>query len=100
MKKILSVFLMTFLAALAPASAKVKMAASIPDLASIAAYIGGDQVEVFSLAKSNSNPHFVEVLPSFMIKVSRVSIFLKAGLALDQWADAIIEGSRNNKLAV
>jgi zinc/manganese transport system substrate-binding protein len=83
-----------------PAAAKVKVAASITDLASIAAYIGGDQVEVFSIAKANANPHFVEVLPSYMIKVARVDVYLKAGLALDQWADAIIEGSRNDKLDV
>src|SRR5207247_2273968 len=31
---------------------------------------------------------------------SRVAVYLKAGLALDQWADAIIEGSRNGKLDV
>ena len=80
--------------------AKVKVAASLTDLASIAAYIGGDEVEVFSIAKANSNPHFVEILPSYMIKVSRVAVYLKAGLALDQWADQIIEGSRNNKLEV
>ena len=91
---------LALLFAAAPASAKVKVAASLTDLASIASYIGGDQVEVFSIAKANSNPHFVEVLPSYMIKVSRVDIYLKAGLALDQWADAIIEGSRNNKLDV
>ncbi len=83
-----------------PASAKIKLAASIPDLASIAAYVGGDEVEVFSISKANSNPHFVEVLPSYMIKVSRVAVFLKAGLALDQWADAIIEGSRNQNIQV
>ena len=78
----------------------IVIAASLPDLGSIAAYIGGDKVEVFSIAKSNSNPHFVEVLPSYMIKVSRAAIYLKAGLALDQWADQIIDGSRNNKLLV
>jgi zinc/manganese transport system substrate-binding protein len=83
-----------------PAAAKVKMAASIPDLASIAASIGGDEAEIFSIAKANANPHFVEVLPSYMIKVSRVALYLKAGLALDQWADGIIEGSRNDKLTV
>lgn len=82
------------------ASAKIKVAASLPDLASIAAYVGGNEVEAFSIAKANSNPHFVEVLPSYMIKVSRVAVFLKAGLALDQWADAIIEGSRNSNLLV
>lgn len=82
------------------AAAKVKVAASLPDLASIAAYVGGGEVEVFSIAKPNSNPHFVEVLPSYMIKVSRTAVYLKAGLALDQWADAIIEGARNPDLLV
>ncbi len=92
--------LAALLLAASPACAKIKVAASLTDLASIASYIGGDEVEVFSIAKANSNPHFVEVLPSYMIKVSRVAIYLKAGLALDQWADAIVEGSRNNKLDV
>lgn len=88
------------LAAAVAAPAKVKVAASLPDLASIAAFVGGDEVEVFSIAKANSNPHFVEVLPSYMIKVSRTAVYLKAGLALDQWADAIIEGARNSDLLV
>jgi zinc/manganese transport system substrate-binding protein len=33
-----------------------------------------------------------------MVKVSRAQVFLEVGLGLDQWADAIIEGSRNDKL--
>jgi len=83
-----------------PASAKVTVAASVPDLASIAAYVGGNQVEVFSIAKSNANPHFVEVLPSYMIRVARADLYVKVGLGMDQWADAIIEGSRNNAVNV
>jgi zinc/manganese transport system substrate-binding protein len=83
-----------------PVSAKTRIAASLNDLASIAAYVGGEEVEVFSIAKANANPHFVEVLPSYMIKVSRVAVYLKAGLALDPWADAILEGSRNSKVDV
>ena len=96
--KILAAFFLCL--AVVPATAKVKVAASLPDLASIAAYVGGDQVEVFSIARSNANPHLVEVLPSYMIKVSRVAIYFKAGLALDPWADAILEGSRNPKVDV
>ena len=30
--------------------------------------------------------------------MSRASIYLKSGLGLDQWSDAIIDGSRNNKI--
>lgn len=83
-----------------PAAAKVKVAASIPDLASIAASVGGGEVEVFSLARSDANPHAVEVLPSYMIKVSRARVYLKVGLGLDAWADAVVDGSRNRDLEV
>lgn len=79
---------------------KVHIVAALPDHGSIAAYIGGDKVEVSSIAKANSNPHSVEVFPSYMAKVSQAALYLKSGLGLDQWSEAIIDGSRNNKLAV
>jgi len=87
-------------AALIPgaALAKVKVAASINDLASIASSVGGDQIEVFSIARPTNDVHRVEVLPSYMVKVSRANLYLKVGLGLDQWADGIIDGSRNDKL--
>jgi ABC-type Zn uptake system ZnuABC Zn-binding protein ZnuA len=80
--------------------AKTKVAASITDLASIAASVGGDQVECFSISKPTADAHRVEVLPSYMVKVSKANVYLKGGLGLDQWADAIIDGSRNDKLTV
>ena len=81
-------------------AAKIVVGAALPDLGSIASYIGGDKVEVFSIAKGNANPHVVEVLPSYMIKVSRAAIYLKVGLYLDQWSDEIADGSHNDKLLV
>lgn len=99
MKKHLITLLAIFTAGLSPlCAAPVKIAAALPDIGSIASYIGGDKVEVIAIGKNNSNPHAVEVLPSYMMKVSRVAIYLKVGLALDQWSDAIIDGSRNGKL--
>jgi ABC-type Zn uptake system ZnuABC Zn-binding protein ZnuA len=80
------------------AAAKIRVAASTTDIASIAASVGGDQVEVFSIAKANADPHRIEALPSYMVKVSRAQVFLEVGLQLDQWADAIVEGSRNDKV--
>lgn len=100
MKKTLSFLAVLGLAGALSAEARIKVAASLPDLASIAAYVGGDQVEAFSIARSNANPHFVEVLPSYMIRVSRAAVYLKAGLSLDPWADAILEGSRNASIEV
>lgn len=86
--------------AVTPAAAKLRVAASINDLASIAASVGGDQVEVFAIARPHSDPHRVEALPSSMVKVSRAQLFLKVGLGLDQWAQAIVDGSRNARLQI
>jgi ABC-type Zn uptake system ZnuABC Zn-binding protein ZnuA len=90
------------LAALIPATAaaKVKVATSINDLASIVATVGGPEVEVFAIARPTSDVHRVEVLPSYMVKVSRADLYLKVGLGLDQWADGIIDGSHNSKLTI
>ena len=82
------------------AHAALKVAASTPDLASIAASVGGANVEVFAIARPGSDPHRIEALPSTMLKVSRAQLYLKVGLGLDQWADAIIDGSRNSKLVL
>jgi len=95
-------FMLTWVALVIPGAAfsKIKVAASIPDLASIASSVGGDQVECFAIAKATADAHRVEVLPSYMVKVSKANVYLKGGLGLDQWSDAIIDGSRNDKLAV
>ena len=97
-KHLLLLIAATLTGAIPACAGPVKVAAALPDIGAIASYIGGDKVEVFSIGKSNSNPHAVEVLPSYMIKVSRAALYLKVGLALDQWSDSIIDGSRNNKL--
>lgn len=81
-------------------SAKIRVAASITDLASIASTVGGDQVECFSISRPTTDVHHVEVLPSYMVRVSKASVYLKVGLGLDQWADQIIDGSRNDHLVI
>jgi zinc/manganese transport system substrate-binding protein len=82
------------------ASARIRVAASINDLASIAATVGGDEVEAFAIARPNQDVHRVEVLPSYMVRVARAKVYLKVGLGLDQWANGIIDGSRNERLVI
>lgn len=83
-----------------PAAAKVRVVASLNDLGSIASSVGGDEVEVASICRASSNPHSVEVLPSYMVRVSKARLYLKVGLGLDQWADQIIDGSHNRDVLV
>ena len=100
-RKLLTTFaLLSALALPGNALAKIRVAASINDLASIASSVGGDEVEVFSIARSTADTHHIEVLPSYMVKVSRANVYLKVGLGLDQWADGIIDGSRNAHIRV
>jgi len=84
----------------ARAAEKVRVVASVNDLASIASSVGGDRVEVATIAKATADPHRVEVLPSYMVRVTKAALYLKVGLSLDQWADQIIFGSRNDRLFV
>lgn len=82
------------------AHAALKVCASTNDLASIAASVGGPAVEVFAIARPTSDPHRIEALPSHMLKVARAQLYLKVGLGLDPWAEALIDGSRNAKLTI
>jgi hypothetical protein len=67
---------------------KIKVAASINDLASIANSVGGDQSKCSrSRRLQHRRSTVVERVPSYMVKVSRAQIYLKVGLQLDQWAD-------------
>ena len=100
MSRMLRLALVASLFSAAPASAKLKVGASTQDLASIAASVGGEQVEVFAIARPSSDVHRIEALPSHMMSVSRAQLYLKVGLGLDQWADAIVDGSRNAKLVL
>lgn len=79
---------------------KVKVVTSTSDLAAITREVGGDLVKVESIARGNQDPHYIEVLPSHMLKVKRADIYLKVGMELDLWADKIIGGSRNKDLVI
>ncbi len=83
-----------------PAEAKIRVVASTTDLGSIASAVGGDQIEVTAICRANADPHHVEVLPSYMVRVSRAKLYLKVGMFLDQWADQIIDGSHNGDVTI
>lgn len=99
-KTLIIVLLAVLIAAPAGALAKVKVVASTSDLASIAGLIGGDLVEAEAIVNGQKDPHFVEVLPSYMVKVGRADVYLKVGGDLDYWADRIIDGSQNAGLLI
>ena len=79
---------------------KVRIVSSTTDIADIVKIIGGDHVAVTSIARGNQDPHYVEILPSYMLKVRKADIYFMVGMELDLWAQQIIDGSRNRKVMV
>src|SRR5688500_9307423 len=82
----------------AAAAAKLRVIATIPDLKALTEAVGGDLVEVESLARGNQNPHDLEVRPSLMVKLRRADALVINGLELDQWADAVVHGANNARV--
>jgi zinc/manganese transport system substrate-binding protein len=93
-------FFILILSFILPAHATVKVVTSLPDLADIAQQIGGDRVKVDFIVKGNQDPHFVEVKPSYMMKLKSADIFFTVGMELEIWAPQLVDGSRNSNLNV
>lgn len=97
MKTILAI-LAALVFAIPSANAVVKVVTSTSDLAYFARVIGADKVEVSSIASPDADLHYVEVRPSYMVKMRDADLVLRVGLELDAWIERIIDGSRNSKL--
>ena len=81
------------------AQAKLNVVATTPDFGSIAREIGGDKVEVTTLAKPTEDPHFVDAKPSFVVKLNHADALVEGGAELEiGWLPPLLEGSRNRKL--
>ena len=81
------------------AHAKLNVVAATTDFGSIAQEIGGDKIELVTLAKPTEDPHFVDAKPSFVVKLNRADALIEGGAELEiGWLPPLIEGSRNSKL--
>lgn len=97
MKNFILIFLLLNIPFLA--QAKLKVATTTTDLASLVQQVGQDKVEVFSIAKGTQDPHQIDAKPSFMVKLRDTDLMIAQGLELETaWMRPLIQGSRNPKL--
>jgi ABC-type Zn uptake system ZnuABC Zn-binding protein ZnuA len=82
------------------ARATVRIVTTLSDLADFAKQIGGERVKVDYIVRGDQNPHFVEVKPSYMMKLKSADLFFMVGMELEMWAPQIVDGSRNSTLEV
>jgi zinc/manganese transport system substrate-binding protein len=78
--------------------AEIKVVSTTTVIADLVKIIGGDKVSVDYLCRGDQDPHFLEVLPSYMLKLRKADIVIKIGLDLEKWLPQLIDGSRNDKL--
>lgn len=101
LKRSLTLLLFTLLAApvYAQAQRKLNVVTTIEDLASLAREVGGDRIDVESIARGYQDPHFVEAKPSFILKLQRADLLVVVGRELEiGWLPPLIQQSRNGKI--
>jgi zinc/manganese transport system substrate-binding protein/zinc transport system substrate-binding protein len=65
-------------------TAPLRVVTTVPDLAVLARTVGGDSVEVSSMASEHEDAHFVEAKPSFVKRLSEADAFISVGLGLER----------------
>src|SRR5262249_45102814 len=83
------------------AASKLKVVTATTDLAALASEVGGDRIEVESIARGYQDPHFVEAKPSFLLKLRKADLLIVVGLQLEiGWLPPLITQSGNPRIQV
>ncbi|MDH3424555.1 MAG: metal ABC transporter substrate-binding protein, partial [Gemmatimonadota bacterium] len=77
------------------ATAPVRVVTTLPVYAAIAHAIGGDEVEVVSIAAPSEDSHFVRPKPSYALELRRADLFVTTGLDLELWVPALLDKAGN-----
>ena len=82
-----------------PALATLNVVATLPDYAAVARDIGGDKVEITTLAKPTEDAHFVDARPSFVVKLKAADVLIEGGAELEiGWLPPLLQSARNAKI--
>jgi ABC-type Zn uptake system ZnuABC Zn-binding protein ZnuA len=80
-------------------AAPIKIVTTTQDLESLAREVGGDKVQVDSLAKGYQDPHFVEPKPSFILKLHGADLLIAVGRELEiGWLPPLMNQARNPRI--
>lgn len=81
------------------AETKIQAVATIPDLADMAKNIGGDLIEVTSLATGVEDIHAVPMKPSFALLLNRADVLFVVGLEVEHaFLPGLLEAARNPRI--
>ena len=81
------------------AERKVHVVATVPNLGSIAAAIGGERIDLTVIASGTQDAHFVDPKPSFIVKLRSADLLIVNGLDLEiGWVPPLTQGARNGRI--
>ena len=101
MARILFALFLTAALGVSSAASKITVVTATEDLAALAREVGGDKINVDSIARGYQDPHFVEPKPSFLLKLQKADLLAVVGLQLEiGWLPPLITQSRNSKIQV
>jgi zinc/manganese transport system substrate-binding protein len=81
------------------ARAELSVVTTTPDLAAIAAAVGGSRVRVKALALPTQDPHWVDARPNLALELSKADLLIVIGAELEVgWLPTLQVGSRNGKI--
>jgi len=84
----------------ASASEPLEVFATIPDLADLAARVGGTEVRTFSMVSGREDAHFAEPRPSFVKRLATADVFLTVGMELEAGYEEVLRrNARNPRVA-
>src|SRR5438874_100844 len=80
-------------------AAKIRVITTLTDLADLAREIGGEHVDVFSLATGIEDTHGVPMKPSFIPRLNRADLLLLVGFGCEHaFLPALLEASKNPRI--
>src|SRR3954471_13390473 len=86
----------TFVLTSSAEAKKLNVITSTTDLAALAQEVGGDKIDVESIARGYQDPHLVEGQPSFLLKLRHADLLVAVGLDLEiGWLPPLITQSGN-----
>jgi len=78
---------------------KLKVVATLPELADIVEEIGDGRVEVVTITRGRENLHAVMARPSHLVALNRADMFVQVGLSLEMsFVPGLLEGARNRSI--
>ncbi|MDP4174923.1 MAG: metal ABC transporter substrate-binding protein [Bacteroidota bacterium] len=97
MKSLFMIFIFLFAGTL---FGKIKVVTTTTVIYDIVKEVGNDKVDADYLCRGDQDPHFLEIMPKYMVKLRNADLLFKIGMGLELWAQQLIDGSRNSKLKV